>query len=147
MPELDPSLEQRLADLSDVDWSALTARVRPPTSAAQLRDIAAKLIGGDQLEAFLNVANVKAFAGENGDIDAAKVQRHLGTLFGISAPTGPTHENFGQHTPPPPMPGPGDGGRAEASKRFGGQNGEAAASAARGRAGAAEAEKRFGRKA
>ncbi len=34
MATLDPVTEQQLADLSDEDWAALTARVRPPSSAA-----------------------------------------------------------------------------------------------------------------
>lgn len=49
MGDLDPAVEQQLADLSDSDWSALQARVRPPSSAAQLRDIAGKILQGEQL--------------------------------------------------------------------------------------------------
>ena len=30
MAELDPTVEQQLADMSDEDWHALTVRVRPP---------------------------------------------------------------------------------------------------------------------
>jgi hypothetical protein len=143
MPDLDPSLEQRLADLSDVDWAALTARVRPPSSAAQLRDIAGKVITGDQLDAFVSVANLKALATENGDIDEDKVNRALTGMFGITPETSPPHQDFGQHRPPPPMPGPGDRGRAEAAKRFGGQSG---APSGRGAGGHAEAERRFGKR-
>ena len=91
MPDFDPVLEQKLADLSDEDWSALTARVRPPTSAAQLRDVAGKLIGGDALEAFIAVANLKALSAANGDIDETKVVRALSTMFGVPADSGPTH--------------------------------------------------------
>jgi hypothetical protein len=29
--QLDPAVEQQLADLSDEDWHALMARVRPPS--------------------------------------------------------------------------------------------------------------------
>jgi hypothetical protein len=144
MPDFDPVLEQKLADLSDVDWAALTARVRPPSSSAQLREIAGKVITGDQLEAFVNVANVKALAGSNGDIDEAKVMGALTGMFGVSPETSPPHENFGQYSPPPPMPGPGDCGRAEAAKRFG-ANGENV-QGARGGGGRAEAERRFGRR-
>lgn len=30
MPELTPEIEQHLADMTDEDWRALLARVRPP---------------------------------------------------------------------------------------------------------------------
>jgi hypothetical protein len=138
----DPVFEQKLADLSDVDWQALTERVRPPTSAAQLREIAGKVISGDKLDAFVNVADPKAFASENGDIDPAKVAHSLTGMFGIVPDTGPHSQDFGQNTPHPPMPGPGDLGRAEAAKRFG----EQAQPPARGRAGHEEAQRRFGKK-
>lgn len=32
MAELDPAVEQQLADMSDEDFRALTARVRPPVA-------------------------------------------------------------------------------------------------------------------
>jgi hypothetical protein len=141
MPDdFDPVFEQRLADLSDVDWQALTERVRPPTSAAQLREIAGKVISGDQLDAFVKVADPKAFATENGDIDPTKVQQYVGTMFGSG----------------PPPPSAGAAGKAEAEKRFGGKRPEpapaAVASVHAGRpvqqpgAVQAEIEKRFGKK-
>jgi hypothetical protein len=144
MPDLEPAIEQRLADLSDTDWAALTARVRPPSSAAQLKEIAGKHITGDRLEAFVSVANLKALAAENGDIDETKVVRALSTLFGVPADSGPTHADFGQGRPPAPI-GPGDRGRAEAARRFGPTSADAHPSA-RGAAGRAEAQRRFGRK-
>jgi hypothetical protein len=134
--------EEYLAELPDAEFASLTARVRPPASADQLRTAAAAHIDGDQLEAFLKVANKTAFLNDQGDIDPAKVQQSIGGLFGISAPPGPAHQSFGQNTPHPPMPGPGDLGRAEAAKRFGGQ----AQPPARGRGGHEEAQRRFGKK-
>jgi hypothetical protein len=127
MPDLEPAVEQKLADMDDADFSALIARVRPPSSAAQLRDIAGKVITGDQLEAFVSVANLKAFATENGDIDEGKVMGALTGMFGITPESSPHHQDFGQHRPPPPMPGPGDRGKAEAQKRFGPTGGYVAA--------------------
>ena len=103
MPDLDPVFEQKLADLSDVDWAALTARVRPPSSAAQLKEIAGKVITGDQLEAFVSVANLKSLAGENGDIDEDKVMGTLTGMFGIVPETTAQHQDFGQHRMPPPI--------------------------------------------
>jgi hypothetical protein len=142
MSDFDPVFEQRLADLSDVDWQALIERVRPPTSAAQLREIAGKVISGDKLDAFVKVADPKAFASENGDIDPAKVQQYVGTMFGPGT-AGST-------------PKSGAGGRAEAAKRFGGKQPESAPAPAAGvHAGhtvqvpgavAAQIEKRFGKK-
>jgi hypothetical protein len=135
-------VEQQLADLNDAEWRSLSARVRPPTSTEKLREAAGKLIGGDRLDAFMSVANVKAFADDSGDVDESKVARHLGTLFDI--PQGPSHQNFGQYTQPPQFPGPGEAGIAEARKRFGAK--DAQPEPVRGRAGVAEAEKRFGRR-
>src|ERR1700681_2700055 len=82
MSTLDPVTEQRLADMSDADWAALSARVRPPSSSAQLKEIAGKVLSGDQLNSFVSVADPKAFAGDNGDIDESRVMGHLTALFG-----------------------------------------------------------------
>jgi hypothetical protein len=143
MSDLDPALEQKLADLSDVDWAALTARVRPPSSAAQLREIAGTVIDGDKLDAFVHVANVKAFATENGDLDEAKVLSALNGMFGAAPPTGPSHHDFGQYRPGPPVPGPGQRGAAEAAKRFG-TDAPQYITNGHGAGGAAEAQRRFG---
>jgi hypothetical protein len=144
MQDLEPAVEQKLAELSDDDWAALTARVRPPSSAAQLKQIAGKVITGDQLEAFVSVANLKALAAENGDIDENKVVKALTTMFGIADDSGPTHQDFGQHRTPPPTPGPGDRGRAEAAKRFGPTSEHVQGT--RGSGGRAEAERRFAKR-
>jgi len=143
MPYLDPSFEQRLADLSDVDWAALTARVRPPTATAQLKEIAGQFLSGDKLDAFVKVANLKALADENGDISEDKVAGALTGMFGAVPDGGPTHQDFGQYRPAPPQPGPGERGAAEAAKRF--STNRTPPPTARN-AGALEAEKRFGKK-
>ena len=57
MAELDPAFEQQLADLSDDDWRSLTARVRPPTSSEQLREMEGKVLNADQLETFMSAVN------------------------------------------------------------------------------------------
>jgi hypothetical protein len=143
MPDLEPAVEQTLAELSDADWAALTARVRPPSSAAQLKEIAGRVLSGPQLDAFVSVANLKAVAGENGDIDETKVMGVLTGMFGVADDSGPAHQDFGQYRQPPPMPGPGDRGRAEAAKRFGAAGG---AEGTQGRGGRDEAERRFGKR-
>jgi hypothetical protein len=79
--ELDPAVEQQLADLDDADWRALTARVRPPTSSQQLRDIAGRVLEGNALDSFVAVADPRKFANEIGDVDEEKVIGHLTALF------------------------------------------------------------------
>jgi hypothetical protein len=119
--ELDPQTEQTLADMSDEDWSALTARVRPPTSRNQLRDIASKHVPGDQLESFLAIASPKAFANEIGDIDESKVQHHANRLFGPNEPQ--QQHQWGQHSSGgAPGKQRGDDVRAALEKRHGVRN-------------------------
>jgi hypothetical protein len=104
--QLHPAVEEQLAGLSDEDWRSLSARVRPPTSSEQLKSIAAKHIPEDQLKTFMAIANVKAFADENGNIDEAKVQ-HASTLFGAGARktarreklTAPSNQSARRHRP------------------------------------------------
>lgn len=118
--ELDPAFEQQLAELSDDDWRSLSARVRPPTSSEQLKTIAAKHISEDQLPTFMAIANVKAFADENGNVDEAKVQHHAARLFGAVDPQQQgTTTNWGQSTGQPAGKQRGDDGRAALAKRHG----------------------------
>ncbi len=127
MAELDPAFEQQLADLSDDDWRSLTARVRPPTSSEQLREMAGKVLNADQLETFMSAVNPRAFAGENGDVDEARLTGHLTTLFGISDPpqeTAPQPHQWGQHSAGGgPSKQRGDDGRAALAKRHNVTNG------------------------
>lgn len=126
MVELDPATEQQLAELSADEWhawkDALEARVRPPTSAQKLKEIASQVISGDRLSGFLKAANPKAFTDEAGNIDEAQVLQSLRTLFDLPpAGANPRHQQFLQYAPPPPSPGPGDRGKAEAGRRFKGE--------------------------
>ena len=118
--DLDPKTEQTLADMSDEDWSALAARVRPPTSSEQLKTVAAKVISDpDQLNAFMSVANAKAFAGENGDIDEDKVMGHLTALFAAGQQQ-PGPRQWGQGSAPGgPGARAGEGGRRALAARHG----------------------------
>jgi hypothetical protein len=118
--QLDPAVEQQLADMSDQDWRSLSARVRPPTSSEQLKSIAAKHINEDQLPTFMAIANVKAFADEHGNIEEAKVQTHAARLFGAVEPQQQgTPANYGQGTGQPPARQPGDDARSALAKRHG----------------------------
>jgi len=131
MAELDPAFEQQLAELSDADWRSLSARVRPPTSSEQLKSIAARHIPEDQLKTFMAIANVKAFADENGNIDEAKVQTHANRLFGAIEPQQQGKQaNYGQGNGQPPGRQPGDDARSALAKRHGVKpNGEPSAGA------------------
>lgn len=148
MAELDPAVEQQLADMYDDDWHALSARVRPPSSTAQLKAAAAQVLSGEQLDAFVAAANVSAFTDENGDVDEEKVAGHLTAIFGGTQENHSGAQNFGQYSGGPrPGSAPGDGGRAEAQRRFGGtDNTPPATPASRGAGGRAEAERRFGKR-
>jgi hypothetical protein len=115
MVELDPAVEQQLADLPDAEWRALSARVRPPTSSEQLKSVAAKVISDEhQLNSFMAIANPKAFTKENGDVDEAKLTGHLNKLLGGRGGDAP---NYGQGSSQVPGVKPGDGGRAALAKR------------------------------
>jgi len=151
MAELDPAFEQQLAELSDADWRSLSARVRPPTSSQQLREMAGKVLDADQLETFMAVANPKAFSGENGDVDEATLTGHLTRLFGASDPQQPQpqppQQSWGQSTGQPTGKQRGDDARAALQKRHGikpsGQP-DAGAGIAPGENGRAALERRHG---
>jgi hypothetical protein len=118
MPEIPPELEQLAASMSDDDWQVFTAKVRAPDNAEAFRAAASKVIDGDRLEAICRVASIGQYVGDDGQIDEAKVINSMRAVFGI--PAGPQWQDFGQHTESPDMGGPGDRGRAEAQKRFDG---------------------------
>jgi hypothetical protein len=120
MAELDPAFEQQLADLTDEDWRSLSARVRPPTSSEQLKTVAAKHIPEDQLPTFMAIANVKAFADENGNVDESKVQQLAGTLFGAREPQQqPRWGRGGRRSEFAPGQQPGMDARTALEKRHG----------------------------
>jgi hypothetical protein len=141
MTDLPPDVEQQLASMSEGEWAAFTAKVRAPDTAAQLRTVAAKHISGERLESVLRVANVAAFTGGDGQIDEAKVARHLGAMF--SQQSQHNWQNAGQHAEPPPPLGHADQGMNEAAKRFGPRQ-PRPVGGVRGRAGLDEAQRRFG---
>jgi hypothetical protein len=111
---------------------------------SQLRAAAAKIIGGDQLEAFIACADPQKLRGPDGALDTTRVAGAVHALFSDSRPT---HQDFGQYRGAPPIPGRGDGGRDEARRRFGTPSVDTPPDPnARGAAGAAEATRRFGGK-
>ena len=120
MPEISSEYEATLAGMSDSDFSALVARVRPPGFTDQLRTAASKFVSGERLDAFISVANLKAFAAENGDIDEDRVAAYLTRLFGQPTTGNSSSRNgyrWGQHASALPGSPPGAAGRDEARRR------------------------------
>lgn len=145
--QLDPAVEQQLADMSDQDWRSLSARVRPPTSSEQLTNVAAQHLSPEHLSTFMAIADPKKLADEHGNVDPAKVQQ-ASTLFGPRKPQ--QQRQWGQHSG---SGGPGkqlgDDGRAALEKRHGVKSStDAPAAGAQipaGQEGRAELAKRYGR--
>lgn len=141
MVDLPADIEQQLANLTDGEWSALTARVRAPDSAEALRTVAGKVLSGAALDSFVSYADVSKFTSADGTVDEQKVIGHLTAAFGVQQGAG-GKQQWGR---------PGASGRAAAAKRFGQRvdpDAEAVAGVGdtRGAAGRAAAAKRFGTK-
>ncbi|MBZ4558586.1 hypothetical protein GBO17_14235 [Mycobacterium avium subsp. hominissuis] len=137
MGQLDPAIEQQLANLSDAEWSALSARVRAPDGVEGLRAAASQHLSGAALDSFVRCADVAAFAADDGRIDAGKVTQYIAALYGTSqTQTGQSEwgrrgesgrdaatRRHGQKTDPETEPAapdhgtPGAAGRAAAEQR------------------------------
>jgi hypothetical protein len=100
---------------------AAKAEYLPQIQKLQVQGIAASVIQGDKLNAFMSVVNPAALVDDKGEVDETKVMGYLTAMYGDapSPPAGPRWQNFGQYTPPPPPQKAGAGGVAEAEKRFG----------------------------
>lgn len=89
----------------------------------QLKSAASQVLSGDQLEAFLSVADAKRLADSDGNIDAEKVGAGLRTLYGVSDQSQQSARhalNWGQGSAaggPPHVPG--DNARAALKRRHG----------------------------
>lgn len=120
MAELDPAVEQQLADMSDQDWRALSARVRPPTSSEHLKNVVSQVLSGHQLDSFMAIADPKKFADANGDIDESKVMGHLTSFFAAGDSPSDQAPNYGQggNALGPPSQA-GDRARAALKRRHG----------------------------
>ncbi len=121
MSDLSPEVEQQLASLSEGDWAALTAKVRAPDTAEQLRTHAAKVLSGPQLDAFVNAANPAAFTDGAGGVDEEKVMGHLTALFAVGGQEPPGRQ-WGQTSGNPVGERPGDQGRRALERRHGVKN-------------------------
>lgn len=160
MAEVSPEAEAAIASMTDAEYSAFTAKVRAPDGTVALRTAASQLLSGPALDAFVNVADVSKFAGQDGQVDTRKVLTYLRSTHGNAlidgAVTGGQGQqlNQGQGGPAGAAPGlqPGDGGRLASAKRHGTPISQELAAAtsqwpsARGSAGKAAADKRFPQK-
>jgi hypothetical protein len=121
MPDLSPEVERQLANMSDTEFAALTARLRCPDSIEQLRAIAAKTLQPEQVESWMFGRDPSAFTNANGEIDEAAAVANMIAVHGASVQQQqqPQPQVWGRD--PEPVYGPGAGGRIEAAKRFGKQ--------------------------
>jgi hypothetical protein len=100
---------------------AAKAEYLPQIQKLQVQGIAASVIQGDKLNAFMALVNPAALVDDKGAVDETKVMGYLTAMYGDTATAsqaGPRHQNFGQFSPPP-RSNPGAAGSAEALKRFG----------------------------
>lgn len=144
-------LEDYASRMNDEDWTAFTARVRPPSSAEQLKEVASQVLSGGQLDAWLSGVDPAKFVNGDGEVDEEKVMGKLTALFGVQHDQagGQQRSSWGQHGGQPPGTSPGAAGRAAAAKRFGLNDDQSSSSIGRparpGDAGRAEAARRFGK--
>jgi len=108
-------------EAADAAAEAAKAEYLPQIQKLQVQGIAASVIQGDKLNAFMSVVNPAALVDDKGQVDETKVMGYLTAMYGDSPSpnAGPRWQNFGQFTSPPPAQKPGSGGAAEAAKRFG----------------------------
>ncbi|WP_370499764.1 hypothetical protein NWT09_22130 [Mycolicibacterium sp. jd] len=67
--------------MSEADWSAFTARVRPPDLTEEYREIAATVLPPDILNDFMPYARIDAFLTDDGHIDADRLRTTLQKFF------------------------------------------------------------------
>jgi hypothetical protein len=113
----------------------------------QLKSVASQWLSGDQLAAFLAVADAKKCVNANGEIDAEAVIGNLRTLYRLGEQR-PQPRQWGQTTGSPPGKNAGDDARAALQKRHGVQSTyepPPGPDAARGQRGRAALQKRHAR--
>lgn len=81
MPELSPDIEEELRNMSEADWAAFTARIRPPDLTEEFREIAAEIIPAHHLDEWMGYAKIDAFVTNDGSLDATRLRATLRTLF------------------------------------------------------------------
>lgn len=116
MVELPADIEQQLRDLPESEWTTLAARVRPPDRAEALRSAVGQLVPKEQVDGLMDIINVAAFTDDAGEVNAGKLNQHVGRLFGSQQPQQQAPQ-WGQQSGKVPGPRPGDLGRVEAARR------------------------------
>lgn len=118
----DKALKSARDEAAKAARDAAQAEYLPQIQKLQVQGIAASVIQGDKLNAFMALVNPAALVDDKGAVDETKVMGYLTAMYGDTATAsqpGPRHQNFGQYTQPPPPARAGAGGAAEAAKRFG----------------------------
>lgn len=118
----DKALKSARDEAAKAARDAAQAEYLPQIQKLQVQGIAASVIQGDKLNAFMALVNPAALLDDKGAVDETKVMGYLTAMYGDTATAsqaGPRHQNFGQFAPPPPRSNPGSAGAAEAQKRFG----------------------------
>ena len=146
MPELPADAEAAIASMTPGEFAAMTAKLRAPDTAEQIRTHAAKFLDGPQLDAFVNAANPAVFTNASGTVDEEKVAGHLTALFATGEPS--QQRNWGQSSAAGgPSSQPGDDARSALKKRHGvgadTQQPAAGGQVARGQSARAELAKRY----
>ncbi|QIG58382.1 head scaffolding protein [Mycobacterium phage Cornie] len=93
--------------------AAAEAELRPKLLTSQLKAAASDVISGDKLSAWISTADPAKFTGEDGEIDAEKVQETLTALFGNES----QGRQWGQYGSRPPGKSASEEGLAEARRR------------------------------
>ncbi|MCC3333584.1 phasin family protein [Nocardia abscessus] len=90
---------------------------------ARLEAIAGRILTDEeQLKSFMDIVDTAKFVGEDGEIDAEAVTRHLTTIYGQPRQFGsglPQHRDWGQHSTRPPGASGIEQGKAAAARRHG----------------------------
>lgn len=81
MPELSPEIEEELRNMSESDWAALIAKVRPPDLTEEYREIAATMLNADGFDLCMQYAKIDAFVTDDGHIDAPRLRDALRNVF------------------------------------------------------------------
>jgi hypothetical protein len=114
MADVPPEFVEFARTADEGAWNAAIAQHRAPDAKEQLRSVVAKHVPDDQIDAIMAVVDPAKLAGADGLVDEAKVQRHVGTLFGSR---GAESRDYGQHSGTGPPQLPGDNARAALAKR------------------------------
>lgn len=109
------------------DAAEAAAKSAAESYLPKIRELEVKALAGTvlrdttKLKAFMDVVDPGKFAGDDGQVDEAKVMAALTGMFGTPSQQqvhgGPRWQNAGQGMPPAPGAKPGEAGRAEAQRR------------------------------